>query len=126
MTKAAPSPPSRVAVKVVLRASTSISPDCSAVKRWSALSGREVDRLGVTEHTRRDRTAVIDVEPGEFAGLVDEAEPRDCLVDPALERASLAHLGQQAATLAAAAATPSSVARPPPRLRVRRRRCCTR
>jgi hypothetical protein len=51
-----------VAVQVVLRTSTSISPDCRAVKRWAAVSGTELDRLGVAEHRGGDDPAEVDVE----------------------------------------------------------------
>ena len=93
---AAPSPPSRLAVQVVLRISTSISPDCRAVKRCSAVSGDELDRLGVAEHGGGDDPAELDVEAGEVAGVVDEAEAGHGVVHAAVQRAAVLHLGEEA------------------------------
>ena len=57
-------------VQVVLRTRTSISPDCSAVKRSLAVVGDELDLGGIAEHGGGDRPAVVDVEARPVALVV--------------------------------------------------------
>ena len=92
--------PSRVAVKVVLRISTSMSPACNAVAGLGA--ERDVlDRLGVAQHRGRHRLAELDVEAGVVARLVDQAEAGHGLVHAAAQRAPVLDLAQEAAATAA-------------------------
>ena len=65
---------SRDIVQVVLRTSTSTSPDCSAVKRSLAESGMNCTLVGIVEDRGRDGAAVIDVEAGPVALRVRQAE----------------------------------------------------
>ena len=80
---------SRDSVHVVLRASTSTSPDCSAVKRSLAESGTNLTLVAIVEDRRRDGAAEIDVEPGPVALRVRQAEAGQLTVGAAVERAPL-------------------------------------
>ena len=87
--KLRPSEVSRDEVQVVLRASTSTSPDCSAVKRSLADSGTNLTLFGVVQHRGGDRAAEIDVEAGPFALRVGQAEAGERAVGAAIEHAAI-------------------------------------
>ena len=76
-------------VQVVLRTSTSTSPDCSAVKRSLADSGTNLTLLGVVEDRRGDGAAEVDVEAGPFALRVRQTEARQRAVGAAIENAAV-------------------------------------
>jgi hypothetical protein len=69
---------------VVLRTSTSTSPDCSAVNRSFAVSATNL----IFEDRRRERAAEVDVETGPVALRVRQAEARDAAVGAAIEHAA--------------------------------------
>ena len=71
----APSAPSRLAVHVVLRTSTSISPDCSAVNRSSVSTSTNLDLGRVAEHGGGDHPAEVGVEADVLAGSSSVANP---------------------------------------------------
>ena len=84
---------SRDMVQVVLRKSTSTSPDCSAVKRSDAVSGVNSHRLRVVEDRRGERAAIVDVEADPVVGrLVERAEARRAGVDAALQMTAGLHV----------------------------------
>ncbi len=70
---------SRCKVQVVLRDSTSTSPDCSAVKRCCAVSGTYLTLLASPNKRGGERPADIDIETGVVAlvvGLREAGEAR--------------------------------------------------
>ena len=87
--KFTPSEVSRDTVQVVLRDSTSISPDCSAVKRSLADSGTNLTLVGIVEDRSGDRAADVDVEPGPVALVVRRREARQALADAAGQHAAV-------------------------------------
>ena len=74
-------------VQVVLRASRSISPDCSAVKRSLAVSGVNFTLVASLKIADGDRPAIVDVEARPFAGVVGRGEAEQPGVDAALDEA---------------------------------------
>ena len=77
-------------VQVVLRTSTSISPDCKAVKRSLAVVGTYLTLLRIAEHRGGDRLAVVDVEAGPVALVVGLAEAGEADVHAAAQAAAAA------------------------------------
>jgi hypothetical protein len=88
--KIRPSAVSRDSVQVVLRTSTSTSPDCSAVKRSLAESGDELHLGRVVEDRRRDGAAEVDVEPFQLPCRIRHAEAGEAGVRAAIEGAAAA------------------------------------
>ena len=86
---------SRLIVQVVLRDSTSISPDCSAVKRSLALSGVNFDLGGVAEDGGGDGAAEIDVEAEPVALVVRRREAGQTGAHAALQEALGLHVVQR-------------------------------
>ena len=80
---------SRDEVQVVLRASTSTSPDCRAVKRSLADSGTNLTLFGIVQHRGGDGPAEIDVEAGPFSLRVGKAEAGERAVGAAIEHAAI-------------------------------------
>src|SRR4029078_13513434 len=90
--KLAPSEVSREMVQVVLRDSTSISPDCSAVKRSLADSGTNLTLLGslkiAAEMARQTSTSIPvqlplssgDAKPGSPGLTPQDSKPRSVMV----------------------------------------------
>ena len=79
---------SRDSVQVVLRDSTSTSPDCSAVKRFCAVVGTKRTLLGVAEDGGGDGAAVVDVEAAPDALAVRLGEAGEAGVHAADQRAA--------------------------------------
>jgi hypothetical protein len=73
---------------VVLRDRTSISPDCSAVKRCCAFSGTYLTLQGVAQHGSGDGLADVDVQARPVALAVGSREARQAGVDAADELAA--------------------------------------
>ena len=87
--KLKPSELSRATVQVVLRTRTSISPDCSAVKRSLAVVGTYLTLLASPRTAAADRLAVVDVEAGPRALVVRRAESGKTDVDAAAQGTAL-------------------------------------
>ena len=80
---------SRDIVQVVLRDSTSTSPDCSAVKRSLAVSGMNLTLVGSLKIAAAIARQIVDVEAGPVALVVGQAEAGEAGVDAALHEALL-------------------------------------
>ena len=76
---------SRLIVQVVLRDSTSISPDCSAVKRSLAVSGVNLTLVASPKTAAATARQIIDVEAGPVALVVGRREAGEAGVDAAAE-----------------------------------------
>ena len=76
---------------MVLRTSTSTSPDCSAVKRSLADSGTNLTLFGIVEDRGGDGAAEIDVEAGPVALRVRQTEAGQRAVGAAIEDAAILH-----------------------------------
>ncbi len=88
------SSPSRPAVRVVLRMSTSTSPDWRAVNRCSVVSGRNSTASGSPRTAAATARQKSMSNPDEVAIGVDKPEPGHGVVDPADQSAALLHSGQ--------------------------------
>ncbi len=73
----------RDSVQVVLRMSTSISPEARIVGRSLALIGRNLNYLGIVENCRGDRPALIDVETFIDPLVVRQAETGEARIGAA-------------------------------------------
>ena len=80
---------SRDEVQVVLRASTSTSPDCSAVKRSLADSGTNLTLFGSLKIAAAMRAAEIDIEAGPVALRVGQPEASERAVGAAIQHAAI-------------------------------------
>ncbi len=70
---------------MVLRANTSTSPDCNAVKRSPADSGTNLTFLSIAENRGGNRAAEIDIETGPLALRVRQTEAGERAVGAAVE-----------------------------------------
>jgi hypothetical protein len=74
---------------VVLRDSTSISPDCRAVRRSLAVSGVNLTLVGIAKHRSGDGAAHIHVDAAIVAFFVGVGEAGQAIADAAFDDAVL-------------------------------------